>query len=58
MNFSDDHLPPTVKSSRNHMYIDVHADEASILYARYYSQAALDNGSVVHRNENFRIQMW
>ena len=39
-------MPPTVTSSGNQLYVDVKADKESILYARYYSKKAIDEGMV------------
>ena len=44
--YSNHHMPPTVNSSGNQLHIDVKADKVSILYARYYTQKAIDEGIV------------
>ena len=46
--YSQRHMPPTLKSSGHRMYIDVSANEESVLYARYYSQQAMDAGTIPH----------
>ena len=49
-------MPPTLKSSGNHMYIDMQANKESILHARYYSQQGMDAGTVLHVSDQVNIK--